>query len=92
MSPVAVYGQARGQAEYENIGREALAALLLPGGPDGVNNARRLPLTDDVTWQAMQEGPTTFGVLVGAKGFNNRPQGRLGAEMDSGAPRRRAGL
>jgi hypothetical protein len=40
------------ETEYEAIGRRALALLLPSGGP--VNDARRLPLTDNQVWEAMK--------------------------------------
>lgn len=63
-------GQARTQDEYERFGREALA-LLLPDG-DPINNARRLPLTDDQIWNLMKTAgqPNNFGGLFDSRGFN----------------------
>jgi hypothetical protein len=63
-------GQARPQDEYEMIGRMALA-LLLPAG-DPINDARRLPLTDDAIWNQMKAAgqPNNFGGLFASRGFN----------------------
>jgi hypothetical protein len=38
----------RQETEYDNIARQALAALVLPGDP--TSDARRIPLTDDPVW------------------------------------------
>lgn len=63
-------GQPRAQDEYEKIGRDALA-LLLPAG-DPINDARRLPLTDDAIWDQMKAAgqPNNFGGLFDDRGFN----------------------
>jgi hypothetical protein len=63
-------GQAREQVEYEKVGRVAMA-LLLPAG-DPINDARRLPLTDDVIWNQMKAvgQPNSFGGLFANQGFN----------------------
>lgn len=63
-------GQVRSQEDYECIGRMALQFLLLAGDP--INDARRLPLTDDETWSAMKAAgqPNNFGGLFNNRGFN----------------------
>ena len=63
-------GQARSQDAYEKIGRMALV-LLLPAG-DPINNARRLPLTNDAIWNKMKAAgqPNDFGGLFESQGFN----------------------
>jgi hypothetical protein len=63
-------GQVRAQADYERIGRFALASLLPAGDP--MNNARRLPLTDDNTWVAMRAAgqPNDFGGLFNQNNFS----------------------
>jgi hypothetical protein len=60
----------RDETEYEAIGRKALA-LLLPAG-DPVNDARRLPLTDDEIWKAMKIAgqPGNFGDIFDGHNFN----------------------
>jgi hypothetical protein len=61
--------QPRARSEYENIGRAALASLLLGSGP--TDDARRLPMTDDTTWHLMLDaGPPSFGHLFEGRGFN----------------------
>ncbi|HUI41983.1 MAG TPA: hypothetical protein VL523_08445 [Terriglobia bacterium] len=56
-------GRPRPQSEYENLGRTAMLLLLPPG--DTINDARRLPLTDNATWHAMTVNgqPNGFGGL-----------------------------
>jgi hypothetical protein len=63
-------GQARAENEYERIGRFALASLLPDGDP--LNDARRLPLTDDKLWNAMCSAGqgNDFGGLFSAYAFN----------------------
>jgi hypothetical protein len=60
-------GNARPQSEYENLGREAMAATIVPDG--SVGDARLRPLRDDALWAAMQEGTTTFPTVLKARGF-----------------------
>jgi hypothetical protein len=63
-------GQARAENEYERIGRFALANLLPNGDP--LNDARRLPLTDDKIWNAMRSAGQSndFGGLFSNYAFN----------------------
>jgi hypothetical protein len=63
-------GQARAENEYERIGRLALASLLPDGDP--LNEARRLPLTDDKIWNAMRSAGqgNDFGGLFSNYAFN----------------------
>jgi hypothetical protein len=63
-------GQARAENEYERIGRFALASLLPDGDP--LNDARRLPLTDDKIWNAMRSAGQSndFGGLFSNYAFN----------------------
>jgi hypothetical protein len=61
--------QPRSRSEYENIGRAALASLLLGSAP--TDGARRLPMTDDTTWHLMLDaGPPNFGHIFKGRGFN----------------------
>jgi hypothetical protein len=46
-------GQPRLQEDYEDVGRDALAALLPPGDP--LNDARRRPLAENDIWAAIRE-------------------------------------
>jgi hypothetical protein len=73
-------GQARAQNEYDRIGRFALASLL-PEGND-INNARRLPLTDDKIWNAMrsQGQANVFGGLFSNYAFNTNQLADIGAD------------
>jgi hypothetical protein len=73
-------GQARAVNEYDRIGRFALASLLPEGNP--INNARRLPLTDDKIWTAMrsQGQANDFGGLFGSYGFNTNQLADIGSD------------
>ncbi|MFL6354668.1 MAG: hypothetical protein ACJ74Z_22840 [Bryobacteraceae bacterium] len=60
-------GNARPQSEYEDLGRQAMAATIIPDA--SVGDARLRPLRDDALWGAMQEGTPTFPTVLGAHGF-----------------------
>jgi hypothetical protein len=60
-------GNVRPESEYDNLGREAMAATILPDG--SVGDARLRPLRDDAIWGAMQEGTPTFPTVLRAHGF-----------------------
>jgi hypothetical protein len=60
-------GNARPQSEYEDLGREAMAATIVPDG--SIGDARLRPLRDDAIWGAMQEGTTTFSTVLRERGF-----------------------
>ncbi len=62
-------GQPRTEEEYEKIGRTALLLLLPPDG--AISNARRLPLTDDVTWNKMKNlGQAALPTFLASRGLN----------------------
>jgi hypothetical protein len=65
-----VNGQIRTEADYQRVGRFALASLLPAGNP--MNDARRLPLTNYQTWAAMLQAgqPNNFGGLFSQNNFN----------------------
>jgi hypothetical protein len=51
-------GTPRPHGDYENAGRGAIAALVLPDGDDAF---RRAPATDDTLWEKMKDlGPAAF--------------------------------
>jgi hypothetical protein len=60
-------GNARSQEEYENLGRRAMAALIVRDEP--VGHARLRPLEDDAVWRSMQEGTTTFATVLRDQAF-----------------------
>ncbi|MGI8961460.1 MAG: hypothetical protein ACR2IV_17205 [Bryobacteraceae bacterium] len=60
-------GNARPEGEYEDLGRQAMAATIRPDA--SVGDARLRPLQDDALWGVMQEGTTTFPTVLKAHGF-----------------------
>lgn len=60
-------GNARPEGEYENLGRQAMAATIVRDG--SVGNARLRPLENDAIWRSMQEGTTTFATVLKEQGF-----------------------
>lgn len=66
-----VSGKPRQQEVYERTGRFALQSLLPGGNP--LNDARRLPLTDDSIWTAMKSigQPNNFGGIFDKYSFND---------------------
>jgi hypothetical protein len=58
-------GQPRNQSEYENIGRDALQQLLLPGDHSDADKYRRDILASDVLWaQLKKAGQANVGQAV----------------------------
>jgi hypothetical protein len=60
-------GNARPEADYETLGRQAMAATIIRDG--SVGDARLRPLKDDAIWRSMQEGTTTFATVLKEQGF-----------------------
>jgi hypothetical protein len=60
-------GNARAESEYENLGRQAMAATIISDG--SVGDARLRPLQNDAIWRSMQEGTTTFPTVLRDQGF-----------------------
>jgi hypothetical protein len=60
-------GNARPEGDYEDLGRQAMAATIVRDG--SVCDARLRPLENDAIWQSMQAGTTTFGTVLRAQGF-----------------------
>ncbi|MBV9301411.1 MAG: hypothetical protein JOY62_18890 [Acidobacteriaceae bacterium] len=60
-------GAARPKNEYERLGRQAMAALIVPDPP--ISDARLRPLQNDAIWQSMQGGTTTFSTVLRDQGF-----------------------
>jgi hypothetical protein len=60
-------GNARSEGEYEELGRQAMAATIMRDG--SVGDARLRPLENDAIWHSMQEGTTTFATVLREQGF-----------------------